>query len=140
LETKHRLYIKRCLAVGGDVIFQKKRAFYLQLEGNSTKTYNYAKKYTLTYTLTPSGYFLKDPYVHYYAVTHNKALEVPKELESYPVTKIKPNHYFVAGDYRDNSTDSRFYDAVPQKWLQSKVIYILKKPHSWEELIKIREY
>jgi signal peptidase I len=43
------------------------------------------------------------------------------------------------GDFRDNSADSRFFGAVPEVWLTSKVFYILKKPKAWVTLIRIKE-
>ena len=139
LEEHKRLYIKRCIAIGGDVVFEKKRDFYLQLEGNSTKTYSYAQKYHLDFVKTRRGFFLKNPYEKYYGVIHNLDFEVPRELQRYPLTTIKPQHYFMVGDYRDNSADSRFYGAVPKKWVVSKVIFIMKKPRSLDELLKIKE-
>ena len=138
-DLQGRLYLKRCTAVGGDRFFEKGRTFYLQLEGNTTKTKRYAQAYDLEAVATPSGYFLKEPYRKYYGVVHNSRLIVPPPLDHLPVTTVPKNHYYTLGDYRDNSADSRFYGAVPRAWVRSKVITIIKFPRTWEHLLRIKE-
>jgi len=139
LDPEDRLYIKRCAALPGDVFFQKNRSFYLQIEGNSAKTKQLALSHDLQSVSTQDGYFIKDPYLKYYGVVHNWRLKVPHELSQLPVAKIPKNRYLMLGDYRDNSADSRFFGAVPRSWIFSKVIYILKKPRTWQNLITIKE-
>jgi signal peptidase I len=139
LDPEQRLYIKRCAALPGDRFFQKKRFFYLQINGDSQKTYALAQQYDLKAVSTPDGYFLENPYLKYYGVVHNRRLQVPKELTTLPVTTVKKGHYYVLGDYRDNSADSRFFGAVPRDWVMSKVIYVLKKPRDWLSLLHIKE-
>jgi len=139
LDPENRLYIKRCTALPGDRFFQKERAFYLQVEGNSTKTKALADTYDLQAVSTSNGYFLKEPYRKYYGVVHNWNLEVPQELTELPLQSVPPGHYMMMGDFRDNSADSRFFGAVPEAWLTSKVFYILKKPKAWFTLIRIKE-
>ncbi len=139
LEQQDRLYIKRCAAVPGDRFFEKDRHFYLQIEGNATKTLQYALRYDLTAVRTKYGYFLRDPYMKYYCVAHNERLRVPKVLESLPVQRLKKDQYYLLGDYRDNSADSRFFGAVPRQWIRSKVLFVFKKAHSWQQLIEIKE-
>ncbi len=56
-----------------------------------------------------------------------------------PLTTIEKDHYLMLGDYRDNSADSRFFGAVPRDWIFSKVIYIFKRPRTWDMLINIKE-
>jgi len=134
-----RLYVKRCVALPGDRIFQKNRTFYLQIEGNSKLTKKMSLAYDLTVVNTPYGYFLKDPYVKYYGVVHNKRLDVPEVLTTLPLTTIAEKHYFMMGDYRDNSADSRFFGAVPREWVCSKVVYVVKRVHNWKKLLAIKE-
>ena len=133
------LYIKRCAALPGDRFFEKERAFYLQIESNSTKTKEIGISHDLTPVKTPNGYFLKNPYLKYYGITHNLRLTVPDVLTTLPLTTIPNDHYYLLGDYRDNSEDSRFFGAVPRKLIYSKVIYIFKKSQSWQKLINIEE-
>ena len=60
-------------------------------------------------------------------------------LTTIPLTTVEPDHYYLLGDYRDNSEDSRFFGAVPRERIYSKVIYIPKRPKAWMELLKIKE-
>ena len=138
-DPEKRLYIKRCAALPGDRFFQSKRSFFLQIEGDSDKTYRLAQAHDLEIVSAKEGYFIKDPYLKYYGVVHNWRLEVPEVLTKLPVTTIPANHYYMLGDYRDNSADSRFFGAVPHNWVRSKVIYIFKQPRDWEILINIKE-
>ena len=139
LDPKGRLYIKRCAALPGDRFFEKARSFYLQLKGDSEYTRRFAIGHRLTVVKTPHGYFIKEPYRRYYGVVHDWGLLVPKELERLPLQTVPQGHYLMLGDFRDNSADSRFFGAVPRKWIVSKVFLILKKPHSWEYLLDIKE-
>jgi len=97
------------------------------------------QRYDLELVHTPEGYFIKDPYLKYYGVVHNWRLRVPHELDHIPITTIPPEHYYMLGDYRDNSTDSRFFGAVPRSWIYSKVIYIFHHPLDWLTLLQIKE-
>ena len=139
LDTQKRLYIKRCAALPSDRYFEEARLFYLQLEGNSTKTLQIAREYHIPYVQHDDGVFLKEPYAKYYGVVHDWRLVVPKELTTLPLQEVQPEHYLMLGDFRDNSADSRFFGAVPRSWVKSKVIYIIKHPRSWRSLLEIKE-
>jgi len=138
-DTQKQLFIKRCAALPGDRFFQKERSFYLQIGGDSQKTWQLAQSYDLEAASTKEGYFIKDPYLKYYGVVHNWRLEGPKVLTTIPMHTVEPDHYYLLGDYRDNSEDSRFFGAVPRERVYSKVIYIFKKPKGWMDLLRIKE-
>ncbi len=129
-----RLYLKRCVALPGDTLFQTGKHLYLQLESNSTRTEIFARKNGLKYVRKDDGVWLVDPYVHFYGVSHDRRVVGPAMLLTYPRTTIPPHHYFMMGDLRDNSTDSRFFGPVPYDNIYYKVRWIIKKTRSMDAL------
>ncbi len=48
-----------------------------------------------------------------------------ESAESIPTTKISPDHYFVMGDCRGDSSDSRVWGTVPASYIVGKVVVIV---------------
>lgn len=135
----NRLYVKRVTAIAGDTIFEKDKNFYLQLDSNQTKTFLFARKYKLNLEKIDNEFWLKNPYSKLFHIQHEDEVIGPLELINYPKTKIKEHHYFFMGDYRDNSTDSRFFGQVPYEQIYYKVYKIIQSSRNLKERAQISQ-
>jgi signal peptidase I len=109
---KDKDYIKRVIGLPGDIVEIRNKVVYL------------------------NGKPLKEPYT-----IHIDPNVIPKELsprDFFGPVKVPENSFFVMGDNRDNSFDSRFWGFVPKKDVIGKALIIYlsidtkaKSPLGW---------
>jgi signal peptidase I len=46
------------------------------------------------------------------------------DRQSYPAVRVEPDHYFVLGDHRDSSNDSRVWGTVDRKYIYGKAVFV----------------
>ncbi len=136
----NRLYLKRCVALPGDSIFQEQKNLYLQIDSNQTKTVDFAKRYRIEVEKRGEMYWLKNPYSRFYTVNHTDDVIGPPELIDYPKTLIPEHHFFFMGDFRDNSTDSRFFGPVHYENIYYKIWFVISRTQNLQELGSIKQY
>ena len=103
-----RNFIKRCIGLPGDTI-----------EIKNKKVYHNGKPLVEPYVV------YKDPNVY------QKTNYLPKEYSDRdnfgPVT-VPPNAYFMMGDNRDNSYDSRFWGFLPEANIKGEALFLYWPP------------
>lgn len=132
-------YVKRCVAVGNDQLFLQNKDLYLRPhEGDEYILKNYPKE-SIVQALNGT-LWVKNPYQQEIpgiqvdpAVTRNGLN--PEPLFNFQPIQIPEDEYFMMGDNRDHSNDSRFWGTVPYKFIQGKPWFIY---FSWDDEYKIR--
>jgi signal peptidase I len=75
-----------------------------------------------------NGTPLDEPYVHFLEEPHHSAelSEVTSSdvRENYGPVTVPPNQYFMMGDNRDNSADSRYWGFMPRDYVKGKALLI----------------
>lgn len=153
-------YVKRCFAVGNDEVIYSKKAFYLRpFEGDEYIKKHFDKQDIVTLKnklWVKNPYMQKYPGIHYtqnvdmfhqmslHMLQNDLAME-PLLVEELPLDdtlpynafykKIPQNEYFMIGDNRDNSNDSRFWGSVKYKDIVGKPWFIY---FSWDDDYVIR--
>jgi len=99
-----RDYIKRVIGLPGETLELKKKKIYI------------------------NGQPLEEPYVHFLDEPRGNSnlSEVTSSdvREDYGPVTVPPNQYFMMGDNRDNSADSRYWGFMPRDYVKGKALLI----------------
>jgi len=131
-------YVKRCVAKGGDIVaLHDKNLLLHPKEGNEFVKKNYRGYDIVT---IKDKLFVVNPYRKEHPGIHNDTSVVdtdlqPAQLFSMMPTVVPEDEFFMMGDNRDHSNDSRFWGTVPYKFIVGTPWFIY---FSWDEDKKIR--
>ena len=131
-------FVKRCVALGGDTIQVVDKILYLKAkEGDAYMKENYLQENLVTIN---GVLWVKSPYMQTIAGIQNDPNVAqngmyPEAIFNFPETTIPEGEYFMMGDNRDHSNDSRFWGTVPYKLVEGTPWFIY---FSWDDDYKIR--
>ena len=128
-------YIKRIVGVPGDVVEYKEKNLYI-----NGKLLKYRAAGIYTDRGAGGSANGTDKRKELLGDTEHDVLTVKNRYYSFPCLKdgkftVKKGQYFVMGDNRDNSGDSRFWCGVPEKNLVGRAYAIWM---NWDPVIKLR--
>ena len=131
-------FVKRCVAVGGDIIAIRDKVLFLKPhEGDEYIRENYPKEDIVDMN---GVLWVKNPYMKKHpgiqideSITNNGIY--PQQIFNFPPTKVEDDHFFMMGDNRDHSNDSRFWGQIPYRLVEGKPWFIY---FSWDENYEIR--
>ena len=102
-EEPERDYIKRVIGLPGDTLELKNKTVYI------------------------NGKALDEPYVHFLfpdAVPGSPDYTDLDVRRKYGPVTVPADHYFMMGDNRDNSQDSRYWGFMPRDYVKGKALFI----------------
>ncbi|MDR2638829.1 MAG: signal peptidase I [Helicobacteraceae bacterium] len=134
-------YVKRCVALGGDRVMVKNDTLYiLPSEGEAYIRANYDEALLET---IGDELWVKDPYrkehkgIQYDAALRARGL-TRDEMDRYGPVTVPKGQYFMMGDNRDHSADSRYWGSVPYSLIVGSpwFSYFSWESRSYERMIE----
>jgi signal peptidase I len=131
-------FVKRLVATGGDILFLRNKNLYLHnKKGNDFIKENY-KGYNIVNV--NDMLFVENPYRKDHPGIHNDDSVTPNnsphsQLFNFQPTQVPEGEYFMMGDNRDHSSDSRVWGTVQYRYIVGKPWFIY---FSWDADKKIR--
>lgn len=131
-------YVKRCVATGGDLVAVLDKHLFIRPKGGDQFIIdNYPKELRVR---IQNELWVRDPYRKEHPGIHNDKSVMqdgmqPEKLFNMMPIKVPDSEFFMMGDNRDHSNDSRFWGTVAYKYIVGTPWFIY---FSWDENKKIR--
>lgn len=123
----HRYFIKRVIGLPGDTIQYENKLLYVNGESVSVDVIG-SVEIEMSNGMSQSGILLNEKLG---MVQHQaQIIDTPSRNGGRTVWVVPDGHYFMMGDNRDNSADSRVWGAVPEENIVGKAfaIWMHKEP------------
>jgi len=109
-------FVKRCVALPDDELFVAKKNLFVHFREGDKWIKEHFKGYEIA--VLDAKLWVKNPYTKKHPGIHHDDKIVndghyPIQLFYFNPIKVEKNHYFMMGDNRDHSNDSRFWGSVP---------------------------
>lgn len=100
-EEPDRDFIKRVVGLPGETVEMRAKKVYI------------------------NGQPLDEPYVHFLEpASESQEVTLSDVRENYRPVRVPEDHYFVMGDNRDNSQDSRYWGFLPKNYVKGRALMI----------------
>ena len=120
-------YVKRCVALGGDkIMFKNKDLFLRPFEGDDYIYKNYNKNDIVSIN---GSLWVKNPYKRIHPGIHNDDNTYRESSANFGPIIVKDKEFFMVGDNRDHSNDSRYWGSVAYKYVVGQPWFVF---FSWE--------
>jgi len=129
-------FVKRCVALPDDELFVLEKDLYIHhREGDEWIKKNFDKNQIVVFDnklWVKNPYMKKHPGIHHDDKIINDGMH-PLPLFNFAPIKVDKGYYFMMGDNRDHSNDSRFWGAVPYENIEGTPWFIyFSVDKNWE--------
>jgi signal peptidase I len=129
-------FVKRCVALPEDEVFVQDKNLYIHhKEGNEWIKKNFDEEQIIVFA---GKLWVKNPYMKNHPGIHHDDKIIddgrhPMQLFNFVPIKVDKDNYFMMGDNRDHSNDSRFWGAVPYENIEGTPWFIyFSIDENWE--------